>query len=392
MRNFVFHNPVKIIFGRDTISKIGPETACFGKKALLVYGRGSIKRNGIYRQVIHSLREARLEVIEHGGVRSNPVLGHVREGIALARKNKVEVIVAVGGGSVIDTAKAISAGAVVEHNVWKFFTGRKSVSKTLPVTCVLTLAASGSEMNSAMVITNEEENRKFGFAHRLLFPKTSIMDPEATFSVPPDYTAYGAVDIIAHVLEFYFTTLEPDTPVQDRLIEGLVVNTMTNCERALEDPQDYQARANLMWCATLALNGMAAAGLGKVGFPMHMIEHSLSALYDTPHGAGLSVIIPAWLIHQSGLNPAKPAQFAHRVFRVETGSEIDRADEGIKRLTSWFAKTGCPTRLSDIGVPLTDIPKIAGNALGLGKIWRLRDYDQKRIEEILHLCARGSEY
>jgi len=387
MQNFVFHNPVKIIFGRDTISKIGQETVFFGKKVLLVYGRGSIKRNGIYRQVIRSLKEAGLEMIEHGGVKSNPVLSHVQEGIFLARKNEVEVIVAVGGGSVIDTAKAISAGAMVEHNVWKFFTGRKSVSKTLPVTCVLTLAASGSEMNSAMVITNEEKNRKFGFANRLLFPKTSIMDPEATFSVPPDYTAYGAVDIIAHVLEFYFTTLEPDTPVQDRLIEGLVINTIKNCEQVLRVPEDYHARANLMWCATLALNGMTAAGLGKVGFPMHMIEHSLSALYDIPHGAGLSVIIPAWLTHQSGLNAARLAQFAERVLRVETGCETHKAGEGIKRLKSWFAKTGCPTKLSDIEVPLTDIPKIAQNALALGKIWRLRDYDQERIEAILRLCA-----
>ncbi|MCK5545104.1 MAG: iron-containing alcohol dehydrogenase, partial [Desulfobulbaceae bacterium] len=287
MRNFVFYKPTKIIFGRDTIPQIGKETVVFGKKVLFVYGKGSIKKNGIYDQVMKSFQDAGITAIEHGGVKSNPVLSHVREGIKIAKENRVEAVAAVGGGSVIDSAKAIAAGAVVEHDVWKFFRTKKSIKKVLPLTCVLTLAASGSEMNGGMVVTNEETLQKFGIGNHLLQPLVSILDPSTTFTVGPDYTAYGAVDALSHILEFYFTTREPYTPVQDRLMEGLVINIMESCNRVMARPDDYNARADFMWCATLALNGLTAAGLGRVGFPMHLIEHSLSAIYDVPHGAGL---------------------------------------------------------------------------------------------------------
>jgi len=235
MQNFVFHNPTKIIFGKDTIPLIGSESAAFGKKALLVYGQDSIKKNGIYDQVVQSLQEAGMKIVEHPGVQSNPVLSHVQQGINLAKKHQVDVIVAVGGGSVLDSSKAISAGALVEHNVWKFFIGKKSIKNTLPLICVLTLAASGSEMNSGMVVTNEETQQKFGFANKHLFPQASILDPTATFSVPPDYTAYGAIDAIVHVLEYYFTTEEPSVPVQDRFMEGLVINCMNSCDQVLQE-------------------------------------------------------------------------------------------------------------------------------------------------------------
>jgi alcohol dehydrogenase YqhD (iron-dependent ADH family) len=291
MQNFVYHNPTKILFGRGTIAAIGPETRIWGQRGLLVYGQHSIKNNGLYDQVTTSLQEAGMEMAELGGVRSNPLLSHVRQGIRIAKEHGAEVIVAVGGGSVIDTAKAIAAGTPVEYDVWKFFTGKKGIKQSLPVTTVLTLAASGSEMNSGMVITNDATREKFGFGHRLLHPKVSILDPEATFTVPTEYTVYGAVDAISHVLEFYMTTTDPYTPVQDRLMEGLIENAMSACERCLHDPCDYEGRANLLWTATLALNGLTAAGLGRVGFPMHLIEHSLSALYDVPHGAGLAVVI-----------------------------------------------------------------------------------------------------
>lgn len=389
MQNFVLENPTKIIFGQDTIGLIGPETAAFGQKVLLVYGRSSVKKNGLFDQVMNSLQEVGLSVIEHGGVRSNPVLSHVRDGIELAKKERIEVICALGGGSVIDSAKAISAGALVEHDVWQFFKGKKSIKKTIPLTCVLTLAAAGSEMNGGMVITNEETDQKFGTGNKLLHPNVSILNPTATFTVPPDYTAYGAVDAIAHILEFYFTTRDPATPVQDRFMEGLVINIMESCDRVLVNPEDYAARADLMWCATLALNGWTAAGLGLVGFPMHMIEHSLSALYNVPHGAGLSVVVPAWMKFQAGLNPTKFGQFAERVFQISEGKDSEKAIAGIRRLKDWFSRSGSPTSLAELKIPLADIPKIAENALQLGKIWRLRDYDQKMIEEILLLCADG---
>lgn len=386
MYNFVYQNPTKIIFGRGTISSIGGETAVFAKKALLLYGRGSIKQNTVYRQVTESLAGAGVTIIEHGGVRSNPVLSHVRQGIEIAKAEKVEAVVAVGGGSVIDSGKAIAAGAAVEHDVWKFMTGKKSVTGSLPLTCVLTLAASGSEMNSGLVLTNEETRQKFGFANRLLFPRVSILDPTATFSVSPAYTAYGAVDAMAHVLEFYFTHKEVYAPVQERLMEGLLLNNMESCERVLANPFDYQARADAMWAATLSLNGLTAAGLGKVGFPMHLIEHSLSALYDVPHGAGLSVVIPGWMRYQATRQPARFARFGKRIFQVDQGDEAEMAAGGIKRLKNWFTKVGSPVNLTEIGVSMADIPEIAANALPLAKIWRMNDYNQEKIEEILRLC------
>ncbi len=387
MQNFVLHNTTKIIFGRDIIRQIGPETAAFGKKALLVYGKSNIKKSGMYDQVMTSLNETGVTVVEHGGVKSNPVLSHVRTGIECAKQNKVDVVVAVGGGSVLDSAKAIAAGAVVDHDVWKFFIGKKSVKNALPLTTVLTLAASGSEMNGGMVVTNEETNQKYGVGNKNLNPRVSILDPTATFTVPPDYTAYGAVDAIAHILEYYFTGQDPETPVQDRFMEGLVINIMESCNRVLADPKNFNARADLMWCATLALNGWTGAGLGMVGFPMHMIEHSLSALYDVPHGAGLSVVVPGWMTYQAQQNPGKLAQFTERVFNITTGSPSDKAAEGVKSLKNWFDNINSPTSLAMLGVPDLDIPVIAENGLGLAKIWRLREYNQERIESILKLCA-----
>lgn len=386
MQNFVFHNPTKILFGKGTIPAIGPETVAFGTKVLLVYGAGSIKRNGIYRQVTDSLLKAGAEIVEHPGVQSNPVLSHVREGIALAKGQKCRVVCAIGGGSVIDEAKAICAGAVVDHDVWKFFTGKKSVTTPLPLTTVLTLAASGSEMNSGMVITNEETRQKFGFANKKLYPKTSILDPEATFSVPANYTAYGAVDAIAHVLEYYFTTSDPATPVQDRFMEGLIINAMESCDRVLADLHDYQGRADLMWTATLALNGLTAAGLGKLGFPMHLIEHSLSALYNVPHGAGLSAIIPGWMRYQCQRTPGRFARFAERVFDVRSGSPAERGAQGITALEAWFQKINSPTSLHALTIPAKDIPKITDNAVALAKIWRMPDYDSDRMQAILAGC------
>jgi len=387
MLNFVFHNPTKIIFGRTTITEIGKETAAYGNRGLLVYGTGSIKKNGIYEQVTAALKDVGMYFVEHGGVRSNPVLSHVREGIDKVKKNKLDVVIAVGGGSVLDSAKAICAGSTVEHDVWKFFTGKKSIKKTLPLTTVLTLAASGSEMNSGMVITNEKTKEKFGIGNRLLYPKTSILDPETTFTVPPDYTAYGAIDAIAHVLEFYMTAEVRNAPVQDRLMEGLIINAMDSCERVLDNNIDYQARADLMWTATLALNGLTAAGLGRVGFPMHMIEHSLSALYDVPHGAGLSVVIPGWLQWRAANDPDKIRQLGERVFGIDESTPALMAAQTITNFRKWFDKVDSPTSLDQLGINQKQFDKVAANALSLAKIWRLKEYSAPVIREILTLCC-----
>ncbi len=388
MDNFVLYNPTKIIFGKNTIPSIGRETVAFGSKVLLVYGMNSIKNSGVYQRVTSSLIEAGAEVYEHPGVQSNPLLSHVNEGIAKCKHHECEVICAVGGGSVLDEAKAISAGALVNHDVWKFLTGKKSIRQTLPVTTVLTLSASGSENNSGMVLTHDTKKQKFGFANRHLFPKTSILDPEVTFTVPPDYTAFGAIDTLSHILEFYFTTSVEDSSVQDTLMEGLVRNIITNTDRCLIDPTDYDARANLMWSASLALNGLISAGLGKVMFPMHLIEHSLSALYDIPHGAGLAITIPGWMKYSARKSPFRIANLGEKAFGIKTGSTAISAHSTIEYLLHWFRQVAAPTCLDDIGIGKESIRYIAANASPQAKVWRMRDTSEKVIEEILHCCLR----
>nr|MBF0221877.1 iron-containing alcohol dehydrogenase [Desulfobulbaceae bacterium] len=387
MYNFVLENPTKIIFGQDTIKQIGPEVSLFGKNVLLVYGSGSIVRNGIYDRVTASLGDACLHVTELNGIRSNPLLSDVRRGIDLAKNHSVDVVLAVGGGSVIDSAKAIAAGAVVDHNVWQFFRGKKGITNPLPVCTVLTLAASGSEMNGGMVITNEQTSAKLGTGNKKLCPKVSILDPTATFSVPANYTAYGAVDAIAHCLEFYFNAQLVNSPVQDRFIEGLIINIIEACNTLMLEPDNYEARANIMWCATMALNGWTAAGLGMVGFPMHMIEHSLSAYYDIAHGAGLSIIIPAWMRWAQNSHTKKLAQFAERVFQIHTGTSGSKAATGIERLTDWFATVHCPIKLSHCSIDTNDITKLTEHSLIQAKIWRLKEYNPEIIEEILSLAS-----
>jgi len=389
MHNFVFHNPTKILFGQDTIEAIGPETRAWGQRALLVYGQASLKQNGLYGRIVASLRAAGIELAEHGGARSNPLLSHVREGIDRARAHRAAVIVAAGGGSVIDTAKAIAAGVPAGHDVWKFFTGKKGIKTTLPVTVVLTLAASGSEMNSGMVITNDDTREKFGFGHRLLHPKVSILDPRATFSVPPAHTVYGAIDAISHVLEFYMTAADPDTPVQNRLMEGLIENSMAACERCLRDPHDYHGRANLMWTATLALNGLTAAGLGRVGFPMHLIEHSLSGLYDVPHGAGLAVVMLGWLRAHQGIAAARIAGLGRRLFRLDEQSPPVAAAQTIARIDAWLRQVKAPRTLNDLNIPADAIPNIAANTRGLARLGRLADYTPERVAAILGHCLES---
>lgn len=387
MENFVLENPTKIIFGKGTVGTIGREAKQLGTKILFLYGQKSIKNNGVYDEVLASLNGSGIShIVEHGGVKSNPLLSHVRQGIKLVQKDNLDCIVAVGGGSVIDSAKAISAGALVEHDVWQFFKGKKSIKKSLPIATVLTLPASASEMNSGMVITNDDTGYKLGIGNKLLFPKVSILDPTVTYTIPPNYTAYGAVDAIAHILEFYCTCKSPDTPVQERFMEGLIINIIENCNRTLQKGNDYSARANLMWCATLALNGWTAAGLGKVGFPMHMIEHSLSAIYDCPHGAGLSVVIPAWLTWRRKTHPEKIAQLGERVFGLKSAPVKDQAHQCVNQFRDWFTQIKSPVTLTELGVPSSDIKKIAEHSMVQAKLWRLQKYDTQITEDILNLA------
>jgi alcohol dehydrogenase YqhD (iron-dependent ADH family) len=389
MENFVLHNPTKIIFGRDTVPLIGKETVSYGKNVLLVYGRDSLKNSGLYKVITSALLEAGAKIFEHPGVQTNPLHCHVMEGVAKCKAYNCDVVCAAGGGSVIDEAKAISAGALVNHDVWKFLIGKKSIKNALPVTAVPTLSASGSEANSGMVITHEVKKLKFGFANRHLFPRTSILDPETTFSVPASYTAFGSVDMLSHFLEFYFSASGGESPVQDSLIEVMIANIIKNTNQCLADPVDYDARANLMWIASLALTGTFSAGRGKVEFPIHLIEHALSALYDVPHGAGLAAVIPGWIKYRRKELALRLAQLGERSLAVRGKSVESSADAAIEYLLKWFDHIQVPTCLEDIGAGTADISRIAANGIAQGKIWRMKNISAEVIEEVLHLCRKG---
>jgi alcohol dehydrogenase YqhD (iron-dependent ADH family) len=388
MQNFTFDNPTRIIFGQGMIARTGGEVKRFGTKALLVYGQGSIKKNGIYDQVLASLKEANLPFVDFPGVRSNPVLSHALKGIELARSENVDVVLAVGGGSVIDTAKTIAAGvkAAPGDDLWDFFTYRKKITGALPVVTVVTVSASASEMNSGAVMTREEGAQKFTINSPHIQPRVSILDPTVLYSLSPAYTAYSTVDIITHMLEGYFNNQEPESPLQDRLVEGLMKTVMESTAIVLKDPRHYNARANIMWSAILAFNGLTTAGMGFVSFPAHMIEHSLSALYDVAHGAGLGVTLPGWMRYAVNKSPAKFARLGREIFGIEEADDLKAAVEGIDRLQRWFSAIGSPTSLKEAGIPEGDIGRIAENAATTAAVWRMKAYTKEVIAEVLNLC------
>jgi alcohol dehydrogenase YqhD (iron-dependent ADH family) len=388
MQNFIVDNPTRIIFGKGTIARIGNEVKRFGAKVLFVYGQGSIKKHGIYDQVISSLNEANLSIVEFPGVKSNPVLSHVLNGIELARRENIDVVLAVGGGSVIDTAKTIAVGVKAEPggDMWEFFTFKKKIRNALPVLTVVTVSASASEMNPTAVITKEEGAQKFSISSPLIQPRTSVLDPTVLFSLTADCSAFSAVDIITHMLEGYFNNTEPESPLQDRLVEGLMKTVMESTEVILKDPQNYNARANTMWSAILAFNGLTTAGMGLISYPAHMVEHSLSALYDIAHGAGLSITLPGWMNYAVTTNPKKIARLGREIFNIKETDDLKAAVEGIHRLKRWFSSIGSPILLEEAGISGNEIGKITENAAVLARLWGMKNYTHEVISEILRLC------
>ncbi len=381
MKGFRYYNPVCVHFGKGVLERLGKEVAKIGKKCLFVYGMGSIKRTGLYDKVVEQLKSAGVEFVEHSGVKPNPVLSHVREGVEKAKREKVDVILAVGGGSVIDEAKAIAAGAVADCDVWDFFEFKAAVKKALPIVTVLTISGTGSEMNAGLVITNEEKQAKFGFRAEPLYPRVSFLDPILTFTVPPDQTAYGAVDAFTHVSEVYCNREELGADVPAGIMETIMKTIVKWAPVAVKEPNNYRARAELMWCSSLALCGITWCGAGELTLPAHMIEHSLSAIYDIAHGAGLAIVTPAWMRYMKERRKEHLKQFAKNVFGK------DSIDEGIDAFEEWMRSIGCPTRLSHANIPASDIPKIAENAYQLSVLWGLSDfYTVDVIKEILELC------
>ncbi|MDP3265715.1 MAG: iron-containing alcohol dehydrogenase [Sulfuricurvum sp.] len=378
MDSFTYYNPTRIEFGRDKENTVGELLAHDGiGRVLLVYGTGSIKKIGLYQRVIASLEKAGVEYVDLGGIVSNPLLSDVYHGIELVKSNKIDAVLGVGGGSVIDSSKAIAAGAVVETDVWDFFINKASIDKALPVYSIVTLAAAASEMNGNSVITNEATKQKYSIASVHLNPKISIVNPELMMSVTKEYLAYSAVDIIAHSIEVYFTATDHPN-FQSRLVESIIKTVIETTEILIEDPANYDARAEFAWASSQALNGLTSSGTGGGNFPNHMIEHALSALFNIPHGAGLAIVIPAWMKWYKDKNITQFERFAKEVFGK------DSADEGITSLQRWFDFIGAPVSLPKGNIPREAIPEIAQNAYGLAKMWGMGDaYCVQSIEDIL---------
>ena len=363
MNHFTFYSPTLFAFGEGEEHTTGALVRRFGgSKVLLVYGGGSVKSNGAYDAVTASLRESGLPYCELSGVQANPRSGKVYEGIALARQEQADFLLALGGGSVIDTAKAIGFGAGYDGDFWDFFTGKAPLTSTLPVGAVLTIAAAGSEGSDSCVITQEQGSLKWGSPRTdVIRPKFAVLNPRFTCSLPPYQTACGAVDILAHICERYFTNT-PHVDLTDRLCEALLKTVLDAAPRAMENPEDTAARADLMWAGTLAHNNSCGVGREQ-DWASHQIEHELSAFYDCAHGAGLAVVLPAWMEHVLPHDPMRFARFAVNVLGCEMDYALPArtAQEGVRRLRSFFRSLGMPTTLRELGARAEDIPAMVAH-------------------------------
>lgn len=356
MDNFTYCTPTRYLFGRGTEDETGRLVAEAGwKTVMIVYGGGSAVRSGLLGRVCDSLSRRGITFVTFGGIRPNPTASPVREGIEMCRLSGAQALLAVGGGSVIDTAKAIAAGALYDGDFWDFYSGKTVLEKALPVGVVLTIPAAGSEGSGNSVITNESAGQKLGvrtdFALR---PRFAVMDPVLTETLPWAQTAAGVADMMAHIMERYFTTT-PGVDVTDRLSEGLLMAIMDSARRVKAKPDDYDARANLMWSGTLAHNGLCGCGR-KEDWASHGLEHVLSALYDVTHGAGLAVVFPAWMTYVADRRPEKIAQLGRRVFGIPTDgiTDSEAAHKTVEALRSFFKEMDLPLTLNELGITEPD--------------------------------------
>ncbi|APG25802.1 MULTISPECIES: iron-containing alcohol dehydrogenase [Syntrophotalea] len=382
MRDFTFFNPTRIEFGKGKEANIGLYLKEFGvDSALILYGSERVKKNGLFDRVAASLGEQGIAFVELGGVISNPLISRVRDAVKIAKEKDLQAVVAVGGGSVLDSAKAVAAGAKYVNDVWDFFVGKAVVEAALPVFSIMTLAATGSEMNMAGVVTNDETRQKYAIVSPLLFPKVSVINPELMASVPRDYLAYSAVDVFSHCLDLYFSaSYLPEFSAE--LIEAILKTVMRTTDALLKNSNDYDARGEFAWAATMALNGNTFVGVEGNTYDTHMIEHAMSALYNVPHGAGLAVVLPAWLKDIKNQMPERFERFADKVFGASG------VDAGIDKLTEWFSTIGAPVTFAQAGLSEDAVDPIAENAFGNAKLWKMDTmYPQERISKILKLAV-----
>jgi alcohol dehydrogenase YqhD (iron-dependent ADH family) len=379
MENFILYNPTRLHFGKNVTSRLGKSVAAYGNKVLLVYGGGSIKKNGIYELVMAQLNQVHAQVYEYSGIRPNPVIKDVDAAASLGRIKEVDVILAVGGGSVIDSAKIISITIPAGHSGWKFMMGAAKPITAVPLIAVLTLAATGTEMNRFAVVQNNRVKEKIGFGHHLLYPKESFLDPSMTISVPRDYTAYGIVDLVAHCLEGYFG--EGEATLSDRFIYAILNEAMEFGVPLLDDPGNYSLREKIMYAATNALNNLTFYGRKTGDWGVHSVGHVISLLYDTPHGATLSIAYPAWLKLHREKTAGRITELGKNLFNVET------VDETIRRIESFFRSLDSPVRLQDVGIEGEEnknkIVKVLASTRADGNHHKLSGDDYKKLVELM---------
>lgn len=388
MENFEFRNPTKILFGRGAEEKVGDEVAAYSKNILLHFGGGSIKVSGLYDRVTASLTKAGITWIELGGVKPNPRLSLVNEGIKLCKEHKLDLILAVGGGSVIDSAKAIAMGSVIQGDVWDFYIGKGAPVDALPIGTVLTIPAAGSEASSGTVITNDDGWLKRAVDSDFIYPRFSILNPELAFSLTKFQVACGTVDIMAHLMERYFTNVR-HVSFTDRLLEATMKTLISQAPIVMSNPRDYDAWSELMWAGTIAHNNLL--NTGRVGdWASHLIEHEISGIYDVAHGAGLAVVFPAWMKYVLQHDLSRFVQWSVRVWNVEMDvfNPEAVARSGIEKMEEFFRSIGLGTRLADLGIQGDRINEMAdkctdGNTHTVGNFVKL---DCQAVQKILLLA------
>ena len=378
IENFIAYNPTHLHFGKGVTDTLGKTVKQYGNRVLLVYGKGSVKKYGYYEQVISQLNDAGLEIVEYSGIKPNPVVDDVRKAVALGKEKAIDVIIALGGGSVIDSSKIIGLSLANDIDPWEFMTWQAEPKKSVPLVTVLTLAATGTEMNAAAVLQNHETGQKLGFVNPLLFPKDSFLDPSFTVTVPKDYTAYGIVDLVAHALEAFFGEGEPT--VIDRITMAIIKDAMQWGPQLLDDLQNVDLRANMMLDATLALNGFISYGKKNGDWGVHGLGHELSFLYDLPHGATLSIAYPAWLRLQKTRIPQRIQKLGEGLFGVTD------LEETIQKLETFFSSLGSPIRITETGIDTSkkeEILKQMNKNKVSGMHHVLNDEDRARLIEMM---------
>ena len=388
MENFNYYTPTKVVFGKGTVEQVGALVKEQGAtKVLIHYGGGSVVRTGLLDRVKKSLDDAGIAHVELGGAQPNPRLSLVREGIALCEKEGVDFLLPVGGGSVIDSAKAMGYGVACGGDVWDFYNFKRVPTACLPIGAVLTIAAAGSEMSDSSVITNEDGWRKRGCNNDLCRCKFAVMDPELTMTLPDYQTACGCVDILMHTMERYFNGKADPLPLTDELAEGLMRSVMADARTLVRDPKDYEARAGVMWASSLAHNGLTGCGGGRGDWACHRLEHELGGMFDVAHGAGLAAIWGSWARFVLDCDPARFARFAVKVLGVEPqGSDKATALAGIEAMENFYRELRMPTNLRELGVEVTEAQVlelaqkcVASTPNGLGAVKRLSQEDMEEI-------------